>query len=105
MAAVKPEEERILTTGLQPGCDLPLRGRSCGPEKEAGDYTRSVFCDDQNLRLPSWAKTHKRGTRDCKHPGKNCPEGSKDDQVLGPQTLPSSGSHIQNGRVPPGEQI
>ena len=37
MAAVKPEEERILTTGLQPGCDLPLRGRSCGPEKEAGD--------------------------------------------------------------------
>ena len=29
-------------------------------------YTRSVFCDDQNLLLPSWAKTHKRGIRTIK---------------------------------------
>lgn len=29
-------------------------------------YTRSVFCDDQNLLLPSWATTHKKGTRTIK---------------------------------------
>ena len=67
-------------------------------------YSWSVFCDDQNLLLPSWAKTHKRGTRDYKNLGKQNCEGSEDDQVLGSQTLSSSGNHIQNVKVPPGEQ-
>lgn len=45
------------------------------------------------------------GNQDYKNLGKqNCREGSEDAQVLGPQTLPLSGSRIQNGRVPPGEQ-
>ena len=37
MTTVKAEEEHVLTTYLQHRCELALRGRSCGPENEAGD--------------------------------------------------------------------
>ena len=93
----------------RPVCNIGVSWRSGGgvvvQRTKQVTHSRSVFCGDQNLLLPSWAKTHRRGTRDYKNLGKqNCREGSEDAQVLGPQTLPSSGSHIQNGRVPPGEQ-
>ena len=37
VTTVKAEEEHVLTTYLQHRCELALRGRSCGPENEAGD--------------------------------------------------------------------